>query len=112
MATTPTCPSRSDPGSSTTRPRCSWWLRSPAAVLGLGSSLAASLPPLLLVCFAPVWDDLYAGQINTFVLLALALVLLWSNRGDQVAAGAAPAGGGGLQASPGLRCGVFRPGGG
>ena len=89
MATTPTCPSRSDPASSTTRPPCSWWRRSLQRVTGPGSSLAGSLSPLLLLCFAPLWDDLYAGQINTFVLLALALALLWSNRGSQVAAGTA-----------------------
>lgn len=102
MATTPTCPSRSDPASSTTRPRCSWWRRSPASVRGLGSSLAGSLLPLLLLCFAPVWDDLYAGQINTFVLLALALALLWSNRGSQIAAGAALAVAIVLKTSPAL----------
>jgi alpha-1,2-mannosyltransferase len=55
-----------------------------------------------LLCFAPLWDDLYAGQINTFVLLALALVLLWGNRGSQVAAGAALAVAIVLKTSPAL----------
>ena len=54
-----------------------------------GTSLPRSLSPWLLLCFAPLWDNLYAGQINTFVLLAIAAAWLLSIRGRQVGAGAA-----------------------
>lgn len=55
-----------------------------------------------MLCYAPLWDSLYAGQINTLVLLALALALLWSSRGSQLAAGCALAVAIVLKTSPAL----------
>lgn len=102
MATIPTCPSRSDPASSTTRRRCSWWPAWAHSVHGSGTSLLRSLSPWLLLCFAPLWDNLYAGQINTFALLAIALAWRASRRGDERLAGVALAVAIVLKTSPAL----------
>ena len=65
-----------------------WNLLSVAAVIGSGLALSRFMSKrwidpavfLILLLWFPIYTTLYAGQINDFVLLCIALYLAWSTR--------------------------------